>query len=487
MLVSLFILPLFSYLVSWFEMNMKQEEDEDEILESPSKKARHHHHDDENQSLSSEQEHALDLVLAGKNVFITGAAGTGKSFLLSTLIDRLRERMKAKDQLAVTASTGIAAVNIGGVTLHRFAGIGVDPTKYGTNARLYKSNAWRQVRVLIIDEISMISAELFDALADIAADLRREHRQPFGGIQLVVAGDFLQLAPIGKNAKFCFEAKSWTQCFGDKSQQIVVLKSNYRQAEDGDFLRKLHQIRRGESDVAINNWLIGLKTSNIRTDDSGITKLFSRNIDVDRVNRQYLDAINEREYVYKCADYSGPDKQVALLKYLSQNTLIPSSLALKRGARVMLLRNIDQKAGLVNGSQGVVVRFMKIRREFESFYDTLECDDDDKVKLPVIAFDGRAGEQLILPVETTVEQGELWARRVQLPLKLAWALTIHKSQGLSMDAASISLADVFAPGQAYVALSRLRSENGLKLLDYSPKCIHADKRAVRYYDDLERT
>ncbi|CAE6398339.1 unnamed protein product [Rhizoctonia solani] len=454
-------------------------------------------------TLSYEQSQILEIVKKGSNVFFTGSAGTGKSVLLREIIKALRKKHgKAQDAVAITASTGIAACNIGGVTLHSFGGIGIGegtPENLAMKVRKNKNalSRWLRCKVLIIDEVSMLDGDLFDRLARVAC-LVRKSPKPFGGIQLIVTGDFFQLPPVmkGGQPKFAFEAEKWPECV----ERTFNLSKVFRQ-KDPRFVDMLNEMRFGR-----------LTPSSIRTfyelsrpiPDDGIqaTELFPRRDDVDRSNNLRMAALPGKEHTFTARDAGTITDPIQRDKML-QNFMAPKELSLKLNAQVMLLKNFDET--LVNGSVGRVT----------AFYDSTEVDVGEKgevlqiyapeekkklakkqkeqphglVKYPMVEFRVPRGTRrlLVTPDAFKVElpNGEIQVSRTQLPLILSWAMSIHKSQGQTLDRVKVDCGRIFEKGQAYVALSRATSLEGLQVLNFDPKKVQAHDKVKAWSQTLE--
>lgn len=440
--------------------------------------------------LNEEQQAVSDLVVKQeRSVFFTGPAGTGKSVLLRNIIQSLQAKYSKypgdAKRVGVTASTGLAAQNIGGTTLHRFAGIGLGqaPTEkliHDIRKHELKLRRWLDVEVLIIDEISMVDCVLFDKLDAIARKLRRVER-PFGGIQLVLTGDFFQLPPVRKgrddgSPKFCFESKIWDQAV----QDTIGLTQIYRQ-RDPEFSTMLNQIREGRpSPVTIDKFL-ELHRPVVADSVAEATELFPLRHEADQANSKRLQNINDVAHSYTAED-GGTIRDADTRKMLLKDCIAPESLVLKKGAQVMLTKNVDDT--LVNGSQGRVIYFQ-----------------DDRPFYPVVRFatrDGGIRDHLCEPVEWAVERWvpkewpeEGWvveklATRVQVPLLLAWALSIHKAQGQTLDRVKVDLERTFETGQAYVALSRATSIGGLQVLNFDSKKVTVHPRVKAFYASLSR-
>ena len=452
-------------------------------------------------SLSAGQRRVVNAVAQGNNVFFTGCAGTGKSFLLEYLVKTLG----GKDGgLYVTASTGIAAVNVGGTTLHSFAGIGFGddaaPILAEKVRRSPAAKRWRACKRLIVDEVSMIDCALFDKLEYVARDIRGRN-QPFGGIQIILAGDFLQLPPVSKNKKeriFCFEAATWPGL----NLRTVLLDHVFRQ-NDSSFVAMLGRLRTGQPTpedakrlalcahpfghpqrklitrgggektqqtektstvsqthlnqaAGANNLTTASSSSSSSSSSSAAassastsytikpTLLYALRRQVDHENKDRLSRLTTPSLLYHAQD-SG---QRAYLPVLQKNCQAPAISELKEGAQVMLVTNLDFDQGLVNGSRGVILRFDAEQQGAEHEQDTWG-EVSRNSTWPVVKFQN-GQERVITPEKWEIQQaGRSVAKRVQVPLILAWALTIHKCQGLTLDYTQLSLGSVFEPGQAY--------------------------------------
>ena len=461
--------------------------------------------------------------MEGKSIFFTGSAGTGKSFLLRKIIADLRRSLQAEgraDAVFVTAPTGIAACNVGGVTVNSFAGIGLG----NLSAEAYAGQIhgkpslmqrWRACRVLVIDEISMMDGGLFDKLERIAR-LCRGERLVFGGIQLVLAGDFYQLPPVGLDqvrdggggawgaapkarygdqtgsdatstpATFCFEAKCWNSAI----YLQMSLQRVFRQ-RDAAFVNLLNEMRVGKVSPATRLLLqsgCGADLARLQAQAPALkpTRLFAVNAQVDRVNDEELRNCPGRARTFLANDDATDD---SFRKQL-HNLHVPERLQLKVGAQVILLKNLDATAGLVNGARGTVQGFAPSGAGSE--------------EVPVVAFlrpggdasstssssssraggDGGDGVR-VERAEWTIELGSTTvARRLQLPLKLAYAMSIHKSQGMTLDLLEVSLDRVFEYGQAYVALSRAVSLGRLRVSGFVEANVRAHPRVAEFYRKL---
>uniref|UniRef100_A0A8B9CKE7 ATP-dependent DNA helicase PIF1 n=1 Tax=Anser brachyrhynchus TaxID=132585 RepID=A0A8B9CKE7_9AVES len=410
--------------------------------------------------LSAEQEAVLGAVRSGKGVFFTGCAGTGKSFLLKKIVGSL-----PPNSTYATASTGVAACHIGGTTLHAFAGIGSGKAPLEQCIQLAERPGvrqhWLACQHLIIDEISMVDGKFFDKLEAVARAVRKRD-EPFGGIQLIICGDFLQLPPVCKaneEIKFCFQAKSWRKCI-----HINMELTEVRRQTDKTFISLLSAVRLGRCTEEVTSLLMQTATNRSERDGILATRLCTHKDDVELTNEKRLQQLSGEVHTFEALD-SDP----MLVKLIDAQCPVGGKVVLKVGAQVMLAKNLDVSQGLVNGARGVVVGF-----------------ESDQKGLPKVRF--LCGVTQVIKMERWVFKGPpgVHLSRQQLPLKLAWAISIHKSQGMSLDCVEISLSRVFESGQAYVALSRARSLAGLRVLDFDPKVVRADPSVLQFYRQLRR-
>lgn len=390
----------------------------------------------------------------GGNVLVTGSAGTGKS----TLLAAIRERFDKN--LPVAASTGIAAVNVGGMTLHSWAGLGLAEKAADVLARAILDRGGKVVRRikqakrLAIDEISMIHGDLLDKLDAVFRIVRDKPSEAFGGIQLILFGDFLQLPPVCRIGaqKFAFQANSW----GAGRIKTFHLTKVFRQADQA-FVDALNSIRLGEitSDVRAmleSRWRVSDPDPSIEA-----IVMHTHNTDVDRENADRLARLHGTERRFDAKD----DGEGAPLATLQKNCLAPERLKLKKGAQVMLLWNLEPLEGLANGTLGVVEDF-----------------DGDK---PRVRFANGRTETLDRKEWTIKNGNEVLASRKQFPLRLAWSITVHKSQGMTLDKVKVYLDRAFDAGQSYVAMSRVRSLAGLFIESSKVGAIHAHPDALAFY------
>ena len=404
------------------------------------------------------QETALKLLKAGENVFLTGSAGAGKTYTLNQYINYLKAR---KVPVAITASTGIAATHMNGMTIHTWAGIGIkdslsDDDLKRMKERKYLKEHLENAQVLIIDEISMLHAKQLNLVNQVLKYFK-ESDDAFGGIQVIVAGDFFQLPPVGKKEeqnrdKFCFMSEAWVEA----KFRVCYLTEQHRQGND--YLNDILNAIRSQS--ITQEHLHALEQT--RTQDIGetFTRLYTHNMDVDSINYQHLNAIEQQghEFMAVC---DGNDK---LIETLKSSVRAPEALTLKKNAKVMFVKN-NFDMGYINGSLGEVIGFE---------------EDDEHGLLPKVQLSD--GSVLLVEPETwSVENdaGKAIASFQQIPLRLAWAITIHKSQGMTLEAAEINLSHTFEKGQGYVALSRLKSLEGLRLTGFNDQALELDRLAIK--------
>ncbi|KAL0953746.1 hypothetical protein HGRIS_014925 [Hohenbuehelia grisea] len=461
--------------------------------------------------LSQEQTQILKLVQEEENVFYTGSAGTGKSVLLREIIKTLRRKYsKSPDAIAITASTGIAACNIGGVTIHSFAGIGLGIESAKDLAKKVRKNRkasarWLRTKVLIIDEVSMVDGDLFDKLAEIGSILRGK-QVPFGGIQIIVTGDFFQLPPVAKGTnqvKFAFEASMW----GATIKRTFNLTKVFRQ-RDQEFVDMLNEMRFGRLTERSIAKFRSLSRPVVYEDGLLPTELFPRREDVERSNHTRMSQLQGQEQVFKALDGGTIQDEQQRTKMLA-NFMAPARLVLRQDAQVMLIKNTDEM--LVNGSMGRVLRFVDPSKWGTEADDesgigpplvvgsTGDAKSKDKkpaaavgeIKLyPVVEFllpHGGTRQVLVVPEVWKVElpDGEVQVSRTQLPLIPSWAMSIHKSQGQTLERVKVDLGRVFEKGQAYVALSRATCLDGLQVLNFVPSKVQAHPKVVEWSQTLE--
>lgn len=404
------------------------------------------------------QDKALDILKSGKNVFLTGSAGAGKTYTLNAYIQWLKEH---KVPVAVTASTGIAATHMNGITIHSWSGIGIKDSIApkdieNLKTKKYLMKGLENTEILIIDEISMLHRNQLDMVNTVLKALKKS-KKAFGGMQVIFAGDFFQLPPVTRTRelsrdKFAFMSQAWQEAL----PTVCYLTEQHRQS-DNELNEILNEIRKGavkERSIAI------LKATASNTHEIEPTKLYSHNADVDRMNEEELAKIENTARIFK-ATKKGNEK---LLEVFEKSLIVKDNLKLKIGAKVMFLKN-NHELGVMNGSLGRILDFVP---------------DDTGMKWPLIQLSNR--RKVIAEPEKwsiTNEKGTAIVSFDQVPLRLAWAITVHKSQGMTLEAAEIDLGKSFEPGQGYVALSRLQHLNGLKLLGLNETALKVDTLAAK--------
>ncbi len=456
------------------------------------------------------QSDALTILKTGKNVFLTGPAGSGKTYVLNQYIKYLREH---NVPIGITASTGIAATHMGGVTIHSWTGIGVKDRLtlediQEISEKSYIKNKIGEAKVLIIDEVSMLHHFRLDMVDRVLKHVKR-NTEPFGGMQIVLCGDFFQLPPISRmgepEANFIYKSMSWK----DGNFVVCYLHENFRQNDD-PILKVLNAIRSGKVDDTSKNLLkqrysgdakigdeeivldedydnnyeviLDLESGddkNLKDDDNSrgtdktlsendirlanvSTRLYTHNIDVDRVNDLELNKVANNEVVYEMISRG----KKPLVDTLKKTCLAPEFLRLRKGARVMCVKN-NFDEGYVNGTLGVVV--------------SCAFGGDPVIRTAPLP-DFPEGRLITIEKATwsIVDGDKLLAEIEQYPLRLAWAITVHKSQGMSLDSVEVDLSKSFEAGMGYVALSRVRTLSGLKILGFSENALKINADVLEY-------
>ena len=410
------------------------------------------------------QSEALTILKTGANVFLTGEPGSGKSY---TVNEYVRYLCGHEIEPAITASTGIAATHIGGMTIHSWSGIGIHTNLDLQNIRRIASSKHigkriRETNVLIIDEVSMLAPKTLDMVEAVCREAR-QNREAFGGLQVVLVGDFFQLPPIIKRkteddpdqivlldepeARFAYDSSAWT-----RAKPVTCYLSEQHRQDDKDYLGILSAIRDNTFNMNHVAHIEGRRTTYDKVPNDA-PKLFSHNVDVDLVNKDMLSQLPSELVEFTMRSY-GPHGLVATLK---KGCLSPEFLNLKIGASVMFTKN-NSRGGFVNGTLGVVEGF----REDDNY--------------PMIRT--RHGRLVTVePMEWGISEGGVSKATItQFPLRLAWAITVHKSQGMSLDEAVMDLSEVFEYGQGYVALSRVRRLAGVHLIGWNQRAfqVHPD-------------
>ncbi|MBQ9020020.1 AAA family ATPase [Candidatus Saccharibacteria bacterium] len=406
------------------------------------------------------QEVALGILLSGKSVFLTGPAGAGKTFVLNEFIRRAKREGLS---VAKTATTGLAATHLSGNTIHAWSGIGINrtiPYRFFDKLSKTRRETINRADVLIIDEISMMHDYMLDMVNEICKVVR-ENDDAFGGLQVVLAGDFAQLPPVNRaddeiQGGFAYLSQAWQEL----DPVICYLSTQYRQ-EDAEFLEILNAIR--SSDVRRRHAEALLGRVGAEISGEAYTELHTTNFNVDRVNERRLADIHEEEMTYEMT-HTGAEGKVMSLK---RSVLAPELLRLKLGATVMALKN-DQSGRFVNGSVGTVIGF-----EEGTNYPYVEFNNGRTVAVGYDTWEMRDGERKVAGV-------------TQIPLRLAWAITVHKSQGMTLDGAVLNLRRAFAPGMGYVALSRVKSLNAMSLVGIGKSALLVAPEAVKMNQIWER-
>lgn len=448
--------------------------------------------------LSLEQEHALQQFEEGQNIMVSGPAGTGKTCLIKQI---LHTAINKKWKIQVCAMTGCAAILLGcnASTLHSWSGIRLAK---GTVSEIYdtmKTNKkvlskWRSTKVLVVDEVSMMSKRLFDILNYLGKQIRKDPR-PFGGLQLVFTGDFYQLPPVNSKEEgsgmFCFQSAEWYQTFSLDNH--ILLSTIFRQ-KDPEYKNILNDVRIGKitkENIALLNSYVNRNYDKEAHNGCVPTKLFATHKKVEAINQMMFDSLNEQCYEYshiqkkdclvymetgKPIDYTTlgrcnkeltPKKIDAEIEYMLTNCPCERFLNLKKGANVMCTVNLDMENGICNGSIGTIVDFAM-------------CTN---VSIPVVLFSNGVKKQMNLKYWQSEEYPTLAI--AQIPLRLAWAMTIHKIQGATLPMAEIDIGvSIFEYGQTYVALSRVQSLNGLYLCGFKPEKIKVHPLVKDFYSSI---
>ncbi len=406
------------------------------------------------------QAQALDILKMGHNVYLTGPAGSGKTHVLNLYIDYLKSHDVA---VGITASTGIAATHMGGMTIHSWTGMGIKNELDSGDVKdiLKKSHIKRrmdQVKVLIIDEVSMLHHFRLD-LVDQILRAGKKKDEPFGGIQVILCGDFFQLPPVSRmgepEAFFVYESRAWE----DADFKMCYLEEQYRQTDDRATM-VLNDIRANRVSEDTQTYLRECFLENKK--DISITeptRLYTHNIDVDVVNTKELTKIQGKEKSFTMHS-RGNETLVSILK---KSCLAPEVLNLKVGARVMFIKN-NLEEGYANGSLGVITSLEG---------PEVRLSNHKVIKVPIESW-------------RIEEEGRILAEISQVPLRLAWAITVHKSQGMSLDAVEVDLSKSFEKGMGYVALSRVRTLAGLTILGINELALEVHPDVLSYDEELKR-
>ena len=406
------------------------------------------------------QEQALRIMKTGVNVYLTGSAGSGKTYLLNKYIKYLESH---GIPVAVTASTGIAATHMNGMTIHSWSGLGIkdhldERELEKLEERKYLWKRFDKARVLIVDEISMLEGRQLEMVERICRRFKRNDK-PFGGLQVILSGDFFQLPPVRKGEEQAGEIIPKSKVWQILNPAVCYLEEQFRQKDDTltEILNKIRNNQIEEGDYQILEKRIGVNISAFKP-----TKLYTHNADVDTINEKELAEINEQE-ITSIMTGDGPLNLVEILKKSSIATEI---LKMKKGAEVMCIKN-NFEMGYVNGSRGKIVDF-----ELDTRYPVVELYSGQRVTLKPESW-------------SIEEEGRIKASIKQIPLRLAWAITIHKSQGMSLDNAEIDLRRTFTYGMGYVALSRVRTLEGIVLAGLNKQALLVDPRVLSLDQELK--
>lgn len=405
------------------------------------------------------QKDALEIMKLGYSVYLTGEAGAGKTYLLTTYISFLRKKHVS---VGITASTGIAATHIGGITIDSWSGLGirdeVTPQEIlELSKKRYIAQRIQDTKVLIIDEVSMLHGKRLDNIDTICRVIRGEN-VPFGGIQVIMSGDFFQLPPVSEKRHdfdYIYKSNVWREM----DLHILYLESQYRQT-DPTFNQVLSAIRTS----TVNGHIVTLLNQTMHQEIRGPivpTKLYTHNVDVDEINTYELDKIQSEPHTYTMV-CSGVD---VIAQSLKRGCLAPEHLVLKKGAQVMFVRN-NFKQGYFNGTRGRVIGFGRDNNPIVETYER------KKIHVGVERW--------------TVDEGnKILAQLIQVPLRLAWAITVHKSQGMTLSCAEIDLSKSFVHGMGYVALSRVRSLKGIRLLGFNDLALQVNPEVTQFDKKLK--
>jgi len=402
---------------------------------------------------------ALEIMLAGESVLLTGPAGSGKTYVLNQFIKFAKHDGK---HVSVTATTGLAATHLGGTTIHSWSGIGVQdslPNNFADHIAKGRREIIEKTDVLIIDEISMLHDFRLDMVDEACRLVRKRPDEPFGGIQIIMSGDFFQLPPINRGdsraGSFVVSSDVWR----DLDPIVCYLQEQHRQ-DDEELLDILNALRGGEIRRHHAETLLS-RVDQVPPDDELLTELHTVNINVDQLNNSKLDELDGDELIYTQTT-TGSENYV---ENLQRSVLAPATLRLKEGALVMAVKNSAERK-YANGSLGQVIEF-----EQHTEYPVVEFKNGKTVTMSPDTWELRDGDKKRASI-------------TQIPLRLAWAITVHKSQGMTLDAARIDLRKAFVEGMGYVALSRVKNLRNLYLTGINRMALQVSEVAQEIDGDL---
>lgn len=433
------------------------------------------------------QQTAFDAYLKGENIFITGSGGCGKSYFIKSLYEHA---INNKKNIKVASLTGCSAIllNCNATTIHKWGSLGLAKGEefdiYTKIIKMKRKDNYLNTEILVIDEVSMLNQKMFELLDYLCKKIRKNN-ELFGGIQLILSGDFYQLPPVCTDksnlleSSFCFESPLWAETF----KHSFIFDINFRQNNDPEFFEILQKIRQGKIDFETTEKLIYCSQKKINNDDPvKPTKIFPIKKKVDQINQEELSKLKDKMYNYSPQIYYNntevqvkqitPTSMKTEIEYVLKNSMFEEELKLCIGSQVMCISNIDQENNLVNGSQGIIIGF--------------EYDVENNENYPIIKFDKIDQPKVIKRNSWKIESDNKYTIS-QIPIILSWAITIHKSQGLSIEKALIDIGNnIFEYGQTYVALSRVKSLNGLYLTKVNARKIKAHPKVIQFYNSLNQ-
>ncbi len=447
-------------------------------------------------NFTKSQEKAFKAMQNGKNIFITGSGGTGKSYVIQKFIQWYKmNKERENKKIFITSTTGLSSLLINGMTIHRFSGIGTGEKEidyYHEKIKKLKpcKDRWLQTAVLIIDEISMMEADLFDKLEMLAKKIRKRDNSPFGGIQIILSGDFLQLPPVASE-NFCFESFTWDLVI----QETIYLTENIRQ-KDTRLQKVLNDIRIGNITEEVQNYISSfLEIDGDLEKVEGYTQIFSRRQMVKEYNESQLQKLLKQadkveHYTYKSFSSFPTGTSAGMQQFYSEQLdsifSIEPTIILCKGAQVMLTINMPE-AGLANGSRGVVTGFSShVLKGHDNPFPIVKFQNGVEMQISAHSYVFEEGKTKDPSKTSDTTKSTESVLRIQLPLIHAWAITIHKAQGMTLDHVRTDIGkSIFENGQVYVVLSRVRSPDGLSIINVDYSKIKAHPKVLEYYRSLE--